>query len=155
MTVKLSLSSPAFAHHARIPQHFTGDGADVSPALVWDGVPSNTQTFALVMDDPDAPGGVWAHWLVYDLPAGTRGLAEGASPTGGLPAGAKEGKNSWGRIGYGGPAPPPGKPHRYVFKLYALSSPTGLAVGAGHAALAAALAKRTLAEAQWIGIYGR
>ncbi|MEK6606964.1 MAG: YbhB/YbcL family Raf kinase inhibitor-like protein [Myxococcota bacterium] len=162
---RMKIRAGAFADGGRVPTKFTADGADVSPELAWSEAPQGAKAFALIMDDPDAPVGTWDHWLLYDLPGDTASLAEGASAGGGgkgdakrtaaLPAGAKEGKNSWGKSAYGGPAPPPGKPHRYFFKLYALSAPLGLAAGASKTDLEHAMKGKTLAVAQWMGTYGR
>jgi Raf kinase inhibitor-like YbhB/YbcL family protein len=114
------LTSPAFADGADVPIRHTCDGENRSPHLVWDEPPADTRSLALIVDDPDAPGGTFTHWLLYDLPASLRELNEGASGTVG-----KEGRNSFGNIGYGGPCPPPGDPpHRYRFTLYALDVPT-------------------------------
>lgn len=120
---KMSLTSPAFQPSAAIPALYTCSGEDISPALQWDAPPEGTRSLALIMDDPDAPLGTWVHWVVYNLPAEATGLAEGASRANGasfdLPAGAQQGKTSFGRADYGGPCPPSGQ-HRYYFKLYAL-----------------------------------
>jgi len=151
----LSLHCAAFATGQTIPQPFTGDGADVSPALGWSGVPPGTRSFALIMDDPDAPGGTWVHWVVYDLPATQTSLPEGVPTIVAVEGGARQGKNSWGKIGYGGPAPPPGAPHRYVFKLYALSGLTNLKGGVTQSTLLVAMKGKVLGEAQWLGRYGR
>ena len=153
--MKLTITTPAFKDGASIPKKFTADGADVSPALSWQGAPAGTQAWALIMDDPDAPVGLWVHWLVYDLPGATAGLAEGMGVSTKLPAGSKEGANSWGNSAWGGPSPPKGKPHRYFFKLYALSKPLGLATGASKEELVKAMTGKILAEAQVMGTYGR
>ena len=121
----LTLTSPAFRSGAEIPIQHTCEGADTSPALEWSGVPPRAKSLVLVVDDPDAPDPkapkmTYVHWVLYDLPAGTTRLAEGAA-RGGLPAGTREGKNDWKRTGYGGPCPPIGR-HRYFFKLYALDA---------------------------------
>jgi len=149
----LELRIQAFDRGSRIPKQFTADGPDISPALAWSGAPAGTQAWALIMDDPDAPVGTWVHWVVYDLPAATTALAEGASKS--LPGGAKTGKNSWNQAAWGGPSPPPGKPHRYFFKLYALAAATGLGVGARKEDLLAAMKGKILAESEWMGTYGR
>ena len=117
----LVLTSPAFEHQREIPARFTCEGADVSPPLAWSGAPSGTQSFALIVDDPDAPDPaapkrVWVHWVVYNVPPSVTELPEAVKD---LPAGAKSGLNDWGRPGYGGPCPPIGR-HRYFHKLYAL-----------------------------------
>lgn len=151
----MDLRIAAFAQQSPIPSRFTADGTDFSPALSWTGAPEGTRAFALVVDDPDAPVGLWVHWLLYDLPGETRELAENQPRTPSLPNGAKQGRNSWGRLGYNGPAPPPGKPHRYFFKLYALAAPTRLEAGANKAELERAMTGKVLAESQWMGTYRR
>ena len=143
----MHLTSPDLAPGAAIPQPFTADGADRSPALAWQGAPEGTRAFALIVDDPDAPAGVWVHWVVYDLP--------GQARTGTLAAGGRQGSNSWSQLGWNGPSPPPGRPHRYVFKLFALGGPLGLAPGATAQAVTAAMQGRILAEASLTATYGR
>ena len=119
----LTLTSPAFAQGGSIPERFTCEGDDVSPALAWTGAPAGTKSFALIVDDPDAPDPAhpkmtYVHWVLYNLPVSTQGLAEAVAEKD-LPAGAIEGLNDWKRAGYGGPCPPIGR-HRYFHKLYAL-----------------------------------
>jgi hypothetical protein len=143
------LGSSAFDHGERIPERYTCDGADVSPPLSWSGAPAGTRTFALVMDDPDAPRGTWVHWVVFDVPSVETGIHEGSPPPG-----AREGSNSWGRAGYGGPCPPSGS-HRYFFRLYAVDGASGLEPGASAAELARALEGHVLAEATLMGRYQR
>ncbi len=147
------LSSPAFADGGNIPRLHTCEGADLSPALEWSGEPGGTGSFALIVDDPDAPVGTWNHWLLCDLPASTHTLPQGfkAGQAG------ESGTNDFGKLGYGGPCPPKGHgPHRYYFKLYALKVPSlGLRRGAKRAELDRALQGRVLAEAQWMGRYER
>jgi len=150
----MELRSAAFADHSPIPTRFTADGADLSPALEWTTVPPGTAALALIVEDPDAPVGLWVHWLLYDLPATRMALGEGQPKTPEL-EGGRQGRNSWGRLGYNGPAPPPGKPHRYYFRLFALAAPTGLAAGATKADLERAMAGKVLAEAGWMGTYRR
>jgi Raf kinase inhibitor-like YbhB/YbcL family protein len=118
----LTLESSAFSANGEIPQKYTCEGEDVSPPLAWSGAPAGAKSFALIVDDPDAPDPkasktIWVHWVVYNLPASTHALADGASRQ--LPAGARDGTNDWKRPGYGGPCPPIGR-HRYYHKLYAL-----------------------------------
>jgi Raf kinase inhibitor-like YbhB/YbcL family protein len=151
----LQVSSPAFQEGETIPKQYTADGKDVSPALRWSGAPEGTKTFALVCEDPDAPRGVWTHWVVYNLPADTPELREGVPPDGELPGGGRQGKNDFGKTGYGGPSPPRGKPHRYFFKVYALDTALDLPAGATRAQLLAALKGHALAEGQLMGLYGR
>lgn len=119
--MSLKLVSPAFSANAAIPARHTCEGNDVSPALQWSGMPEGTRSLALIVDDPDAPDPAapqrtWVHWVLYNLPASSTGLPEGAAQ---LPAGTREGQNDWQRTGYGGPCPPKGR-HRYFHKLYAL-----------------------------------
>jgi len=118
-----TLTSPQFVHQGEIPSVHTCEGDDRSPALSWTGVPSGTESLALIVDDPDAPDPsapkvVWVHWVLYNIPAGNSGLAEGVRPEQ-LPPGTRQGLNDWKRTGYGGPCPPIGR-HRYFHKLYAL-----------------------------------
>jgi len=154
-----ALSSPAFENGASIPKLHTYDGDDVSPGLAWDGAPAGAKSFALIMDDPDAPVGTWVHWVLYDLPASLRGLPQGVPKLerlkGGGTHGASWGVDSFSRAGYGGPCPPPGKPHRYFFKLYALDKVLGLPPRAPKAKLLEAMKGRVLAEAELVGLYGR
>ncbi|MCI0381331.1 MAG: YbhB/YbcL family Raf kinase inhibitor-like protein [Gemmataceae bacterium] len=151
----MQLTSTAFVEGAVIPTRYTADGDNLSPALTWSGAPGNAQSFALVCEDPDAPRGTWIHWVLHNLPADCTGLAEGASPKGSLPKGAKEGMNSWSKSGYGGPSPPAGKPHRYFFKLYALDTMLDLPDKAGRQQLEDAMKGHLLATAQIMGKYGR
>src|SRR5205807_3625539 len=130
LAMKLQLSSTAFEEGQPIPKRFTGDGDDVSPPLAWTEPPGDTKTYALLCDDPDAPRGTWVHWVLFNLPADATSLPEGVPATKTLPSGAKHGANDFKKPGYGGPSPPPGKPHRYYFKLYALDAPLKLAEGA-------------------------
>jgi len=153
------LTSPAFKHGETIPKAYTCEGKDASPELNWSGAPPGTKSFALIMDDPDAPVGLWVHWVLYDIPADLRGLPENLPKTKRAPGGAKHGA-SWGvdsfsRTGYGGPCPPPGKPHRYVFKLFALDKPLGLPPGATASEAAKAMEGHVLGRAELIGLYER
>src|SRR6516164_7719219 len=118
----MQVSSSAVTEGTPIPKKYTADGADVSPPLQWQGTPPTAKSFALICDDPDAPRGTWVHWVLFNLPAEQRQLEEATPGVEVLASGAKHGKNDFGKIGYGGPAPPPGKPHRYFFKLYALDT---------------------------------
>jgi len=153
--VPMDLQIPAIPRGGAIPKSFTADGADASPALAWAGVPSGTQAFALILDDPDAPSGLWTHWVLFDVPASARALAENLPKAPVLQDGSKQGKNSWGRLGYNGPSPPPGKPHHYHFRLYALSQPLDLPAGATQAEVEKAMRGKILAEAAWMATYGR
>ena len=151
----MELHITAFPREGAIPKSFTADGADVSPSLTWTGAPEKTRAFALIMDDPDAPVGLWTHWTLYNLPSATSALSENQPKIPTLPDGSRQGKNTWGRLGYNGPSPPPGKPHRYFFKLYALSQSLDLDAGATRQQLDEALRGKILAEAIWMGKYGR
>ena len=144
------LTSSAFKHQAAIPQKYTCDGQDISPPLGWSNVPAGVQSFALIVDDPDAPVGVWDHWLLFNLPAETQALPEQAA----VPAGSQPGKNSWGKLNYGGPCPPGGT-HRYFFKLYALDTTLSLKAGATKKQLLQAMQGHILAQAELIGTYSR
>lgn len=150
----LTLTSPAFRHGEPIPRKYTCDGEDVSPPLTWHGAPGNTVTFALVMDDPDAPIGTWDHWVIFDIPATATGLPEAVPPEPTLPDGSVQGTNSWGRIGYGGPCPPRGQ-HRYFFRLYALDTHVGLDSRTTKARLLSAIEGHVLAQAELMGVYRR
>jgi Raf kinase inhibitor-like YbhB/YbcL family protein len=147
------LNTGAFAEGGAIPKLHTCEGADLSPALEWTGEPAGTQSFALIMDDPDAPGGTWTHWLLYDLSPSVRVLAQGYRPG----AQGVSGTTDFGKPGYGGPCPPKGHgPHRYFFKLYAIDvASLGLKAGTKRAELDRALKGHILAEAQYRGRYER
>ena len=157
-TMKLSLASTAFADGQPIPQKHTCQGSDVSPPLNWSpqgGTPADIKSFALVADDPDAPMGTWVHWVIYDLPPGTMALPENVAKTQYALGNAKQGINDFRRLGYGGPCPPPGKPHRYFFKLYALDKMLDLKPGATRQDVEAAMKGHVLAEGQLMGTYQR
>ncbi|MGE5220464.1 MAG: YbhB/YbcL family Raf kinase inhibitor-like protein [Chloroflexota bacterium] len=149
------LESPAIRAGAAIPGRYTCDAEDFSPPLRWENAPKQTKAFALIVDDPDAPGGTWVHWVIYDLPATANELAENISKSATLATGAKQGRNDFGRVGYGGPCPPPGRAHRYHFKLYALDAPTGLKPSASKAQLLEAIKGHVLGQAELIGRYQR
>ena len=123
--------------------------------MFWNDPPAERLSFALVCEDPDAPRGTWVHWVVYDMPPERRALEAGIGPDPELPDGTRQGTNDFGRLGYGGPAPPPGKPHRYFFKLYALDVHLGLEPGATRAQLLDAMRDHKIAEGQVVGLYGR
>ena len=152
---KLDLTSAAFTEGDTIPTRYTCDGDDLSPPLSWGAPPAGTGSLALICDDPDAPVGTWVHWVLYDLPPGVTSLAEGIPPDEELAGGGRQGNNSWPRIGYGGPCPPKGSPHRYVFKLYALDTKLNLSPGATNKELLKAMEGHVLAQGQLIGRYGR
>src|SRR5579863_180585 len=147
----LDLRTSAFKPGGDIPKRFTCSGADVSPALDWAEPPPGTQSFALIMDDPDAPAGVWVHWVVFDLPAAVRRLPEGVPTAESVPGGGRQGLNDFEKAGYGGPCPPPGRPHRYFFKLYALDKPLGLDAHATKASVEEAIKGHVLAQGELMG----
>jgi Raf kinase inhibitor-like YbhB/YbcL family protein len=150
-----ALSSPAFAEGGTIPTIYTCDGQDISPALAWRGTPEGTESFALVCDDPDAPGGTWVHWVIYDIPGSADSLPEAVLSAPVLADGSRQGKNSWSRTGYGGPCPPSGA-HRYLFRLYALDTFLGLVPGETDGeGLLDAIAGHVLGEAVLTGEYQR
>jgi len=149
------LSSPGFVNGGEIPKHFTGEGEDVSPELIWDVVPEGTKGFAIICSDPDAPVGTFIHWVIYNIPEATRRLAEGVPPDKELADGTRQGINGFRRIGYNGPKPPPGKPHRYFFRLYALDTVLNLEPGASAGKLQEAMAGHILGESELMGVYGR
>ena len=150
-----AIRSDAFDADQPIPTRFTCDGDDVSPALSWSDVPDGTQSLALIMDDPDAPRGVFTHWVLFNLPAGARSLPEGVAKTERPESGGFQGRNDFGDIGYGGPCPPPGGPHRYRFFLYALDGLIDLGAGASKQQVLDAVEGHVLAEAQLVGSYQR
>lgn len=156
--MKLSITSTGFAHQGEIPRRYTCEGDDSSPPLSWSGIPTGTRSLALIVDDPDAPDPkapkiTWVHWLLFNIPPSVAGLPEAVKPAA-LPAGTKEGKNSWGRTGYGGPCPPIGR-HRYFHKLYALDTVLeGLSTPTKEE-LEKAMAGHILAQAELIGTYAK
>lgn len=143
----MQLTSSTFEQGASIPQRYTCDGADVSPALTITDVPAGTVTLVVVMDDPDAPSGTWDHWVAYDIPA----ITEIAEDVGAL---GTSGRNSWGSTGYGGPCPPSGT-HRYIFTVYAVDADLGLGSGATKEEVLGAISGHVLAEAALMGTYTR
>lgn len=155
----LTIESPAFAKNAPIPARFSGDGEDISPALTWSGLPDGTKELALICDDPDAPRPEpWVHWIIYKIPPEATGLPENVAKTDkpAAPAGGLQGKNSWGKIGYGGPAPPPGHGvHHYHFMLYALDAVLDVQPGLDKRQLLAAMKGHILAQGEVVGRYQR
>jgi Raf kinase inhibitor-like YbhB/YbcL family protein len=155
-TVSLEVTSTAFKQAGEIPARYTCEGDDTSPPLAWSGAPAGTKSFALIVDDPDAPDPakpqrVYVHWVVYGLPATTTGLPESASKKG-MPSGASQGKNDWGKQEYGGPCPPIGR-HRYFFKLYALDTQPTFVSPPTKPDLLAAIKDHILAQGELMGTY--
>jgi Raf kinase inhibitor-like YbhB/YbcL family protein len=151
----MNITSSAFQAGQTIPTKYTCQGADISPPLQWSGVPAGAKSLALICDDPDAPAGTWVHWVLYDLPVTAANLAEKVPTSATLSSGGKQGINDFKRVGYGGPCPPPGKPHRYYFKLYALDANLDLKPQATKQELLRAMDGHILAETQLMGTYQR
>ncbi len=154
------ITSPSFNHNEKIPDKFTCEGGDINPALAIENVPENAKSLALIVDDPDAPGGTFTHWTVWNINPNTTAIKEES-----VPPKSVEGETDFGRVGYGGPCPPaspkpseggpPGKPHRYFFKLYALDAMLNLPEGSKRADLEKEIATHTIASAELVGIYER
>jgi hypothetical protein len=151
----IKITSSAFEDGSSIPAKYTCDGEDISPPLQWEQVPEGTKSIALICDDPDAPGRTFVHWVLFNLPADAKELAENTPTDETLANGAKQGTNGFGRIGYGGPCPPPGGPHRYFFKIYALDTEIDLSAGADKSQLIKAMEGHILGEGQIMGKYKR
>jgi hypothetical protein len=151
----MQLTSTAFKEGESIPAKYTCDGTNVSPPLQWSGVPATAKCLVLIADDPDAPMGTWVHWVVYDLPASASQLPEDVPKGEDVPSGGKQGISGFRKLGYGGPCPPPGNPHRYFFKLYALDAPLGLKPGVTKQEVESAMDKHVLAQGQLMGTYKR
>jgi Raf kinase inhibitor-like YbhB/YbcL family protein len=152
---KISISSDAFEYGGTIPAKYTCDGEDISPEVSWDGVPDGTKSLVLIADDPDAPPGTWVHWVLYNIPSDKKGLKEGIPKTNTLNDGSFQGITDFKRTGYGGPCPPPGRPHRYFFKLYAIDAGLDLPVGASKVQIKEAMDGHILGKGELMGKYGR
>lgn len=152
--MKINVGSTAFAEGGMIPRQYTCDGADMSPPLSWSGIPEGTKSIAIIADDPDAPGGMWVHWVVYNLPPDLKGLPENVPAQKTLANGGIQGMTDFRRIGYGGPCPPSGT-HRYFFKVYALDAVLDLDPGAIKKRLLNAMEGHILAEGELMGKYRR
>lgn len=146
-----TLKSSSFENNALIPQKYTCDGKGISPPLKWEGAPTGTRAYALIMDDPDAPVGTWDHWILFNIPASVNELEEGLSK---IPDGSVGGKNSWGKTIYGGPCPPD-REHRYFFKIYALDQSFHLPTGTVKKEIEKAFQGHILAQAELVGRYDR
>ena len=151
---EITLVSAAFKEGQPIPRQYTCDGVNISPPLEWSGAPKTAKTIAIIADDPDAPAGTWVHWVLYNLPAENIGLVENVPATETLKAGGFQGKNDFGKIGYGGPCPPSGT-HRYFFKIYAVDTELPLKAGATKADLEKALEGHVVSKGQLMGTYSR
>lgn len=151
----ITISTGAFRAGDNIPAKYTCDGSDVSPSLSWKGVPAGAKSIALIMDDPDAPGRTFVHWVFFNIPANTQNLPEGVPGDRTLSDGSRQGMTDFRRPGYGGPCPPPGKPHRYYFKIYALDTMLDLDPGATKSDLERAMKGHIIAKGELMGKYGR
>jgi Raf kinase inhibitor-like YbhB/YbcL family protein len=154
-TMSFALTTPAFETGGWIPADCTCDGKDTSPLLAWTHPPAGTKSFALIVDDPDAPGKTWVHWLLYDLPPDTSGLPENMPREMVFENGSEQGKNDFHNVGYNGPCPPKGKPHRYFFRLYSLDTLLHLMPGANRSALDRAMQGHILGKTELMGRYQR
>ncbi len=151
----LEVTSPAFAEGTEIPERFTCDGEDASPPLRWSGAPDGTRGYALIVDDADAPGGAFVHWVVYNISSNATGLAAGIPSAESAAAGGRQGVNGFGRAGYGGPCPPSGGPHRYFFRLFALDGQLDLQAGATRSDLLRAMNGHVVGQGSLTGTYQR
>jgi len=149
------LRTTSFEPGGFIPKRFTCEASDVSPALSWSEPPAGTQSFAIIEDDPDAPSGTFVHWLVYDLPATSRQLSEALPGSDHMAGGGRQGTNGFSRTGYSGPCPPPGKPHRYFIRLYALDGKLDLRPAASRRELDSAMQGHILAQGELMGRFRR
>ena len=150
----ITLSSTSL-QDGRVPKEFTCDGDDKSPPMTWQAPPDGTRALALTVTDPDAPGQTFTHWVLYNVPASTNGVPEGVPKQGQLSDGSRQGTTDFGKVGYGGPCPPPGKPHRYVFTLYALDSKLEVPSGASRSQVESAMQGHVLARGELTASYGR
>lgn len=155
-TDQFILKSPSFTERSIIPKKFTCDGENVSPELTWENLPMGTVTLVLICEDPDAPGGIWTHWILYNIPPRLYSIPENMNDQEELIIQEKilVGRNDFKKLGYGGPCPPPGKPHRYFFRLFALNEKLDLKAGLNRDQLLAAIKENILKEAQLVGLYG-
>ncbi len=152
---KMKFYSKSFSNGEYIPQKFTCKGEDISPQLIWEDPPSQVKSFVIIVDDPDAPLGTWVHWVIYNIPAYIRSLPEGVAQIPKLENGAVQGKNDFNNYGYGGPCPPPGKPHRYFFKLYAIDTTLNLSPGATKDQVIEAMKNHVIEKTEFFGLFKR
>ena len=151
---EIQVTSVAFQQGQPIPRQYTCAGVNISPPLEWSGLPKTARTIAIVVNDPDAPGGSWIHWVLYNVPADNIGFVENVPVSETLKAGGFQGKNDFGKIGYGGPCPPSGT-HRYFFKLYAVDAELPLKADATWPELEKALDDHVVGQGQLMGTYQR
>ena len=157
-TTSVAVTSTAFKNGDAIPAQFTCDGADRSPPLAWSGAPKNTAAYALLVEDPDAPGGTFIHWVIYDIPSSVSSMPEGVAKgeTVSTLGGARQGRTGFkGTPGYGGPCPPRGPAHHYHFRLFALDKPLGIPAGASRDDVMSAMRGHELARGELVGTYAR
>ena len=152
-TAQMQLTSPAFQDGGRIPYLYTCEGDDISPPLAWSGAPVNARSYAMLCEDPDAPRGTWIHWVLYNIPGDAVGLNKAVPTLPELPSGARHGRNTAGDMAYAGPCPPPGKPHRYFFRIYALDISLNLPPGATKPELETVMDQHIVAQGTLMGMY--
>jgi Raf kinase inhibitor-like YbhB/YbcL family protein len=155
VNMDLKLTSSAFDDNQSIPRKYTCDAENLSPSLAWSGAPEATRQFVLIVEDPDAPRGSWVHWVIYEIPGDVTALPEGLAKVPYIESVGKQGENDFGKIGYDGPCPPPGRAHRYIFKLYALDNELDLPDGASKDEIERAIQGHILSLGQLIGLYSR
>jgi Raf kinase inhibitor-like YbhB/YbcL family protein len=155
LIASIEFSSPSFDSDADIPVEFTCDGNNISPALRWSDVPAGTNSIVIIVDDPDAPSGIFRHWSVYNIPSGTRSLKANQPNASQLENSTRQGQNDFGDTGYGGPCPPAGQTHEYVFFLYALSAPLELEIDPTATEVSAALRGKVVGTGSFAGMYAR
>ena len=153
--MSLTLSSSEFKNNETIPRKYTCDGDDISPPLTWSVAPEGTRSLALIVDDPDAPAGIWVHWVIYDIPAQLTALPQNVAKSPTVQGIGNQGTNDSRKTGFSGPCPPRGKAHRYVFKLYAVDTLLNLKPGASKADVERAMRGHILAQGQLVGLYSR
>jgi Raf kinase inhibitor-like YbhB/YbcL family protein len=153
-SVSVTITSPAFGSLSAIPKKYTCDGPDISPPIAWSGVPEKTKSMVLICDDPDAPAGDWVHWVCYDIPPQVGAMIEDIPKTDTLSCGGKQGKNDFGRIGWGGPCPPSGT-HRYFFKVYCLDIALNLSAGKTKKEIEKAMKGHVIDKGELTGVYSR
>lgn len=153
--MQLQVSSKSFPADADIPKKYTCDGQNISPELAWENLPEDTRSVTVLLQDPDAPGGTFTHWVMYDLPVGMQTVAEGVPPAGEIPGGGLQGLNDFGKVGYGGPCPPPGHAHRYIFRVFALDQTLALPSQASKSSVQQAMHGHVLAEGELTGKFHR
>ena len=152
---QMRIGSTAFTNGNSVPKQYTADGSNTSPPIWWRDIPNGTKSIALICEDPDAPRGTWTHWVIYNIPAKETGLGAGYPTSADLPNGAKQGTNSFRKIGWGGPDPPPGKLHHYIFTVYALNTTVNTQSGMTAEQIRATMNNHILGQGQITGTYGR